>query len=126
VRSPRKAPTAAGFRSSHAEALQAARIAGLAPATAGPVTDYPRVELLSLLATDLPRARAFVARQLGPLASPDEPAERLRETVLAFLAAGGSATRVANELYVHQNTWPTASSAPRTCWAGASPRARSS
>jgi hypothetical protein len=85
----------AGFRSSHAEALQAAHIARLAPATAGPVTGYPRVELVSLLATDLPRARAFVARQLGPLASPDEPAERLRETVLAFLAAGGSATRVA-------------------------------
>ena len=55
-------------------------------------------------ATDLPRARAFVCRQLGPLASPDEPAERLRETVLAFLAAGGSATRVAKELYDHQNT----------------------
>jgi hypothetical protein len=94
----------AGFRSSHAEALQAARIAGLAPATASPVTGYPRVELVSLLATDLPRARAFVARQLGALASLDEPAERLRETVLAFLAAGGSATRVAKELHVHHNT----------------------
>jgi DNA-binding PucR family transcriptional regulator len=34
----------------------------------------------------------------------DEPAERLRDTVLAFLASGGSATRVAKELYVHQNT----------------------
>ena len=94
----------AGFRRSHAEALQAARIASLAPATAGPVTGYPGVELVSLLAADLPRARAFVARQLGPLASPDEPAARLRETVLAFLAAGGSATRVAKELYVHHNT----------------------
>jgi DNA-binding PucR family transcriptional regulator len=92
------------LRSSHAEALQAARIASLAPGTAAPVTGYPRVGLVSLLATDLPRARAFVLRQLGPLASPDEPAERLRETVLAFLAAGGSATRVAKELYVHQNT----------------------
>jgi sugar diacid utilization regulator len=94
----------AGFRSSHADALQAARIVSLAPGTAAPVTGYPRVELVSLLATDLPRARAFVFRQLGPLASPDEPAERLRETVIAFLAAGGSATRVAQELYVHQNT----------------------
>jgi hypothetical protein len=94
----------AGFRSSHAEALQAARIARLAPAAGRPVTGYSRVELVSLLASDLPRARAFVLRQLGPLASPDEPAERLRETVLAFLAAGGSATRVAKQLYVHQNT----------------------
>jgi hypothetical protein len=93
-----------GFRRSHAQALQAARIAALAGADAGAVTSYARVELVSLLADDLPRARAFVAGQLGPLASTAEPAERLRETVLAFLAAGGSATRVAKELYVHQNT----------------------
>ena len=68
------------------------------------MTSYERVELVSLLAGDVPRARAFVAGQLGPLASAAEPAERLRDTVLAFLASGGSATRVAKELYVHQNT----------------------
>ena len=33
-----------------------------------------------------------------------EPAARLRETVLALLVAGGSATRVAKQLFVHQNT----------------------
>ena len=59
---------------------------------------------MSLLASDLPRARRFVAGRLGPLAEPSEPAARLRETVLAFLVAGGSGTRVAKELYVHQNT----------------------
>ena len=68
------------------------------------MTNYADVELVSLLADDLPRARAFVAGQLGPLASTAEPATRLRETVLAFLSYGGSATRVAKELYVHQNT----------------------
>ena len=68
------------------------------------MTSYARVELVSLLASDLPRARAFVADRLGPLASTAEPAERLRDTVLAFLASGGSATRVAKDLYVHQNT----------------------
>ena len=92
----------AGFRSSHAEALQAARIGSLAGRAA--TTSYAKVELVSLLADDLPRARAFVAGQLGPLASTAEPAERLRGTVLAFLASGGSAARVARELYVHQNT----------------------
>ena len=92
----------AGFRRSHAEALEAARIGSLA---GGPeVTSYAKVELVSLLAGDLPRARAFVAGQLGPLASTAEPAERLRDTVLTFLASGGSATRAAKELYVHQNT----------------------
>jgi DNA-binding PucR family transcriptional regulator len=94
----------AGFRSSHGQALQAARICSLARGAGSAVTSYARVELVSLLAGDVPRARAFVADRLGPLASTTEPAQRLRDTVLAFLSAGGSATRVAKELYVHQNT----------------------
>jgi hypothetical protein len=49
------------------------------------VTSYARVELVSLLASDLPRARVFVAGQLGRLASTGGTAERLRETVLAFV-----------------------------------------
>ena len=100
----RPAEGVAGFRRSHAEALQAARIASLAGEARSAVTSYARVELVSLLASDLPRARAFVADQLGPLASTAEPAERVRDTVLAFLASGGSATRAAKDLYVHQNT----------------------
>ena len=92
----------AGFRRSHGDAAQAARVAALGSGPA--VTSYPRVELVSLLCGDLPRARRFVGARLGPLAAASEPAARLRETVLAFLVAGGSATRVAKELYVHQNT----------------------
>ncbi|HEX6388023.1 MAG TPA: helix-turn-helix domain-containing protein [Solirubrobacteraceae bacterium] len=91
-----------GFRRSHVEATQAARIAGLAGVPG--VTTYPRIELVALLASDLPRARAFVHRRLGALATADEPTARLRNTVLAFLSAGGSSTRVAKELFVHQNT----------------------
>jgi DNA-binding PucR family transcriptional regulator len=90
-----------GFRRSHTEAVQTARIAALA---GGAVTTYARVELVTLLASDLPRARAFVASRLGPLAAPTEPVARLRDTVLAFLKAGGSSTQVAAELFVHQNT----------------------
>ena len=93
-----------GFRSSHAEALQAARVCSLATGARAAVMGYGRVELVSLLASDLPRARAFVASQLGPLSSTAEPAERIRDTVLAFLAAGGSASRVARDLHVHPNT----------------------
>ncbi len=92
----------AGFRSSHSEALQAARIGSLAGGAT--VTSYAKVELVSLLAGDLGRARSFVARELGPLAATAEPMQRLRETVLAFMSSGGSATRVAKGLYVHQNT----------------------
>jgi DNA-binding PucR family transcriptional regulator len=93
-----------GFRRSHAEALQAAHVAALAGDAAAAVTRYERVELVSLLASDFPRAKAFVASRLGPLAVSSESAERLRETVLAFLVAAGSATRVAKQLFVHQNT----------------------
>ena len=94
----------AGFRRSHVEAVQAAREAALAGDSATTVTSYRRVELVSLLASDLPRARRFVAAQLGPLASRSAPVERLRETVLAFLGHGGSGTRAAKDLHVHQNT----------------------
>ena len=94
----------AGFRSSHTEAKQAARISALLGAATRSVTSYARVELVSLLASDLPRARSFVASQLGPLAATEGTAERLRETVLAFLVSGGSPTRVAEELFVHKNT----------------------
>ena len=93
-----------GFRRSHQEAVQAARVASLAGSSAGAVVDYAQVELVSLLACDLPRAREFVAGRLGPLAAPGEPTQRLRETLRVFLALGGRGARTAKELYVHQNT----------------------
>jgi PucR C-terminal helix-turn-helix domain/GGDEF-like domain len=94
----------AGFCSSSEEAKQAARIGALVGDPKLTVTSYARVELVSLLASDLPRARAFVTGQLGGLASKGGTAERLRETVLVFLASGGSPTRVAEQLFVHKNT----------------------
>ena len=93
-----------GFRRSHREAIQAARVASLARDFGRQVVGYAQVELVSLLASDLPRAREFVATQLGPLAAAGEASQRLRETLRAFLAAGGRSMRAAKELYVHQNT----------------------
>ncbi len=93
-----------GFRRSHQEAVQAARVATLGGSAGGAVVDYAQVELVSLLACDLPRAREFVASRLGPLAAPGESAQRLRETLRVFLALGGRTARAAKELYVHQNT----------------------
>jgi DNA-binding PucR family transcriptional regulator len=93
-----------GFRRSHREAVQAARVASLARDLGRQVVGYAQIELVSLLANDLPRAREFVATRLGPLAAAGEPSQRLRETLRAFLAAGGRSVRAAKELYVHQNT----------------------
>jgi hypothetical protein len=50
-----------GLRRSHAEALVAARMAALAGGAAAAVMRYERVALVSLLASDFPRARTFVA-----------------------------------------------------------------
>ena len=93
-----------GFRASHEQARHAARIAALSGPRARGVTTYWRIELVSLLAGDLPRARTFVAGRLGPLAATDAATERLRDTVLLFLNAGGSASRTGRELVVHSNT----------------------
>ena len=51
---------------------------GAGGGAAAAVTRYERVELVSLLASDFPRARAFVAARLGPLAAATEAAARLR------------------------------------------------
>ena len=90
-----------GFRRSHREAVQAARVAALARDFGRQVVGYAQVELVSLLASDLPRAREFVATRLGPLAAASEPTQRMRATLSAFLAGGGRSVRAAKELYVH-------------------------
>ena len=95
-----------GFRRSHDEAVQAAHVASLAGGTVGPVTSYKRVELVSLPGKrPPPRAGIRHTLRLGRLAqAAGEPAARLRDTVLAFLTVGGSSTRAAKQLYIHQNT----------------------
>lgn len=93
----------AGFRAAHDQAQQAARVMGLS-SVLGPVATYAELEVVCLLANDLPRARAFVAGKLGPLAADDPSMARLRETLLALLSSGGSRASAASDMHVHQNT----------------------
>ena len=88
-----------GFRNSHREAV-AAR--DLADVIADPLVAYADVEVVSLLARDRVAMQSFVRRELGDLAADEDAAERLRETVLAYLDAGmdGAAARLA----IHRNT----------------------
>jgi DNA-binding PucR family transcriptional regulator len=53
---------------------------------------------------DLAAARTFVQDVLGPLASDDDHAERLRETVRVFLGTGSSYTAAAEVLNLHKNS----------------------
>jgi DNA-binding PucR family transcriptional regulator len=93
-----------GFRSSHDQARRARRVARLAARGAPSVTRFEDVALLDLLSCDLPAARAFVAVELGGLASRDERAGELREFMLLYLIAGDSHTSAAATLGVHRNT----------------------
>jgi hypothetical protein len=94
-----------GFRVTHIEAGHAARFWALdGAAIGGATTSYRTVEVVSLLASDLDRARRFVLSELGPLAEQSEAAASMRSTLLGFLAHGCSHVRAAQELHMHQNT----------------------
>lgn len=112
---------AEGFRASHRQAQSAYRIARGAPAPAGsasaggaagragaappaPVTLHADVALLALTLQDPALARAFVARELGPLAVGDERVAVLRDTLAAYFAAGQNAASAAAALGVHNRT----------------------
>lgn len=93
-----------GFRITHLEAGHAARFWSLGNAHGGGTTSYRAIEVISLLASDLDRARRFVLTELGPLAEGSEAAGRMRSTLLGFLAHGCSHVRAAQVMHMHQNT----------------------
>jgi DNA-binding PucR family transcriptional regulator len=90
----------AGFRRSHAEAMEARRVARLGGLV--PPVDYADVALTALLTKDLDQARAFVARELGDLAA--DGVARLADTVLEVLVVQGSPRQAAQRLGLHENT----------------------
>lgn len=95
-----------GFRATHLQARQAQRLAVVAGPDAEPATDYldPGVRAAALLCADLEHTRMLVQTALGPLARDDEHAERLRETLRAFLSTGSSYTATAELLSLHKNS----------------------
>ena len=93
-----------GFRRSHEEATQARRVASLAGRPPGAITRYGQVALRALATADLPRAREFVERELGPLAAGDDVSLRLAGTLRAYLEEQGSRSRAAKRLGIHENT----------------------
>jgi PucR C-terminal helix-turn-helix domain/GGDEF-like domain len=92
-----------GFVLSHREALAARRVARLRGGTPSPAL-YPDLALEALLLDDVEAAARFVARELGPLAAPDEATARLATTLAVFLEEGASFVGAARRLGVHTNT----------------------
>ena len=83
-------PGAAGFRTSHLEALRTRRVIELSGRAAPSITEFSDVALVDAISRDLDAARAFVAAQLGDLARDDAKERRERAALLAVLDAQGS------------------------------------
>jgi hypothetical protein len=98
------APGVEGFVESHREALLARRVARLRGDSGGAVATYPDLALEALLAEDPEAARRFAARELGPLAAPDDATVRLAATVAVFLEEGSSFVGAGRRLGIHANT----------------------
>ena len=97
---------AQGFRRTHEEALDAARVGALIMrSTADPsVVRYGEVRLLSLLIADPDKAARFVRDELGALGSSAASTRVLRRTVRVYLDCHGSPQEAAGELQVAKNT----------------------
>lgn len=90
-----------GFTSSFKEAEGAVRLAGVGSVPR--LCRYSDVELLVILGCT-PQVDRFVSRTLGALAGSDDASARRRETIAAYLDAGGSFDDAAAALQVHRNT----------------------
>lgn len=99
-------PGVTGFRATHDQAMAAAYVARLAGERGQRVTSYcaSGLRAATLLAADLGGSRRLVSDVLGDLASADDGATRLRDTLLVFLDSGGSYLTTAEQLHLHKNT----------------------
>jgi PucR C-terminal helix-turn-helix domain/GGDEF-like domain len=95
-----------GFRRSHQQA-QDARAVAIASGANVPrfiAASDPGLAVAALVGNNLEAASTWVGEVLGPLSSPTENDERLRETLLAFLRTGSSNKAAAEGLHLHINS----------------------
>ncbi|WP_406276926.1 helix-turn-helix domain-containing protein [Nocardia sp. NBC_00881] len=97
-------PGAAGFRTSHLEAVRTRRVIELSGRVAPTITEFSDVALVDAISRDLDAARAFVTAQLGALARDDVKERGERAALLAVLDAQGSLATAARALGIHRNT----------------------
>ncbi len=99
-------PHVEGFRRSHQQAKAAHSVTITLGASAPRVTstEDPGLAMAALVSGDIEATAMWVARALGPLASPTENDARLRDTLRVFLGAGSSFKTAAEELHLHPNT----------------------
>jgi hypothetical protein len=90
-----------GFRATHRQAQEAARVGRLHP---GRTVHYGDVGLEALLLRDERAARTYAEEELGPLLDADDRSRILLETLTAYVGAGWVAASTAALLGVHERT----------------------
>ncbi|MCW2998959.1 MAG: hypothetical protein JWN65_2508 [Solirubrobacterales bacterium] len=96
-------PGIAGLRFTRDQVLGAARVQRALGVAGHRCLFTSEVRLETMMLGDEPRARAFVAAELGDLGASDAAAVRLRETLLTWLSTGSHISAAAI-LGVHENT----------------------
>lgn len=100
-----QAPGVDGFRRTHRQARHGRTVVGAAhPDDRAAVTTPGMLGPLALLALEPAGVGPWVRSVLGGLARDDESTARLRETLWAYLSAGGSRAAAAGALHLHRNT----------------------
>ncbi|MET7358412.1 helix-turn-helix domain-containing protein [Streptomyces sp. NPDC005562] len=101
------APSLGGFRDSHHQALEAARVGMMShdPSSGGRwLFDYGELDLVAMLSYRIDLAREFVRRELGGLAGPGESTATVRATLKCYLDEERSLNGAAEHLHVARNT----------------------
>ena len=92
---------AEGFRSTHGQAIKARAVA---PVGGGRLSYFGDVAVAALALASPEDARAFVVHELRGIDQETSSDQRIRETILAYFAAGHNAACAAAALGVHQQT----------------------
>jgi len=92
-----------GFRRSHREAAEAARVGAMSTRDTSSFS-YQDLDIVAMLSTDLPAARAFVARELGGLVDTIESVATVRRTLKRYLDLDRSLAGTAADLLIARNT----------------------
>ncbi|OBF36843.1 PucR family transcriptional regulator [Mycobacterium sp. ACS1612] len=92
-----------GFRDSHRQAAEVARVGALSTRDVSSFC-YHDLDIVAMLSTDLPAARGFVARELGGLAGSTESVSTIRRTLKRYLDRDRSLATTAADLHIARNT----------------------
>ncbi len=92
-----------GFRRSHRQAAEAARVGALSTRDTW-LFGYEQVDLVAMLSTDLAAAREFVARELGDLGAGTDSVVTVRGTLKCYLDNDRSLAATAADLHIARNT----------------------